>query len=84
MVLGLLAHVRPSIFFGRILRRETLVHNLYFFSEQPFYGNYSTLDSYTNIVISYRFSTRQDGVENHDKVYFRSTIFVLHAEEKTM
>ena len=31
VVLGLLAHVMPSIFFGRILRSETLVHNSYFF-----------------------------------------------------
>ena len=40
MVLGLLAHVTPSIFF----------------SEQPFYGNYSTLDSHTNTVISHAFA----------------------------
>ena len=42
---------------------------LIFFSEQPFYGNYSTLDSNTNTVISHAFDTRQDGVENRDKVY---------------
>ena len=36
----------------------------FFFPEQPFYGNYSTLDSNTNSVISNVFaSTRQDGVE---------------------
>ena len=29
--LGLLAHVTPSIFFGRILRSEALVYNSYFF-----------------------------------------------------
>ena len=29
---------------------------LIFFSEQPFYGNYSTLDSHTNTVISYTFA----------------------------
>ena len=29
--LGLLAHVTPSIFFSRILKRETLVYNSYFF-----------------------------------------------------
>ena len=40
-----------------------------FFSEQPFYGNYSTLDSHTNIVILTRLPTRQDGVEDRDKVY---------------
>ena len=31
MVLGLLAHVMPSIFFSTILRSETLVYNSYFF-----------------------------------------------------
>ena len=46
---------------------------LIFFSEQPFYGNYSTLDSHTNTVISHRLPTRQDGVENRDKVYFKLT-----------
>ena len=36
----------------------------FFFPEQPFYGNYSALDSNTNSVISNAFaSTRQDGVE---------------------
>ena len=41
-----------------------------FSSEQPFYGNYSTLDSHTNTVISHSFAfSRQDGVENRDKVY---------------
>ena len=29
---------------------------LIFFSEQPFYGNYSTLDSHTNTVISHTFA----------------------------
>ena len=29
---------------------------LVFFSEQPFYGNYSTLDSHTNTVISHTFA----------------------------
>ena len=37
---------------------------LIFCSEQPFYGNYSTLDSHTNTVIS-------PGVENRDKVYYQ-------------
>ena len=42
-----------SNFFRRILRSEGLVYKSYiFFSEQPFYGNYSTLDSHTNTVIS--------------------------------
>ena len=36
---------------------------LIFFSEQPFYENYSTLDFHTNIVIFHAFAyyTRQDG-----------------------
>ena len=42
-----------------------------FSSEQPFYVNYSTLDSHTNTVISHSFAfSRQDGVENRDKVYW--------------
>ena len=40
---------------------------LIFCSEQPFYGNYSTLDSHTNTVFLTRLTTRQDGVENRDK-----------------
>ena len=31
MVLGLLAHVTPSIFFSKILGSEALVYNSYFF-----------------------------------------------------
>ena len=70
VALGLLAHVTPSIFFSRILRSEALVCNSYFLSGEPFYGNYSTLDSHTNTVISHAgLSNRQDGVENRDKVY---------------
>ena len=49
-------HVTPSNFFSRILRSEALVYNSYFFSEQPFDGNYSTLDSPTNTVISHAFA----------------------------
>ena len=56
MVLGLLAHVTPSIFFSRILRSDALVYNSYFFLEQSFYGNYSTLHSHTNTVISHAFA----------------------------
>ena len=56
MVLGLLVHVMPSIFFSRIVRSDALVYNWYFFSEQPFYGNYSTLDSHTITVISHAFA----------------------------
>ena len=54
MVVGLLAHATPSICFSRILRSEAFFFancfslQFIFFSEQPFYGNYSTLDSHTN------------------------------------
>ena len=55
--------------FSRILS-ETLAYNsFFFFSEQPFYGNYTTLDSHTNTVILTRLPTRQDGVENRNKGY---------------
>ena len=49
-------HATPSNFFERILRSEALVCKSYFFSEQPFYGNYSTLDSHTITVISHAFA----------------------------
>ena len=49
-------HVTRSNFFRRILRSEALDYKSYFFSEQPFYGNYSTLDPHTNIVISHAFA----------------------------
>ena len=49
-------HATPSNFFERILRIEALVCKSYFFSEQPFYGNYSTLDSHTITVISHAFA----------------------------
>ena len=67
VVLGLLAHITPSICFGRILWGEALVYNSYIFSEQPFYGNYSTIDSHKNTVISHAFaySSRWD----RDKVF---------------
>ena len=56
MVIGLQAHVTPSVFFSRILRSDALVYNSYFFLEQSFYGNYWTLDSQTNTVISHEFA----------------------------
>ena len=58
-------------FFSRILRSKDLVYNSYIFPEQPFYGNYTTLDTHTNAVYKFltRLPTRQDGVENGDKVY---------------
>ena len=54
--ISLLAHVTPSTFFRRDLRSEALVYNSYFFSGQPFYGNYFTLDSHINTVISHAFA----------------------------
>ena len=48
-----------------------LVYNSYFFLEQPFYRNYPSLDSHTNTAnFSRGCLTRQDGFQNHDKVYF--------------
>ena len=55
VVLGLIAHETPSIFFSRILTSEAVVYNSFFFSAQPFYGNYSTY-SHTNTVISHVFA----------------------------
>ena len=43
VVLGLLAQVTLSFFLSRILRSKALVYNSFFFSEQPFYGNYLSL-----------------------------------------
>ena len=45
VVSGLIVHVRS----------EALDYKSYF-SEEPFYGNYSTLDSHTNTVISHAFA----------------------------
>ena len=39
-------------FFSTIFCFVALVYDSFFFSEQPFFGNYSTLDSHTNTVIS--------------------------------
>ena len=52
VVLGLPVHVTPSNFFRRILRSEALVYKSYFFLEQPFYGNYSTLYSKIEIALN--------------------------------
>ena len=45
----------PLIFFSRILRSEALVYKSYFF-RRAIFGNYSTLDSYTNTAISHTFA----------------------------
>ena len=59
MVLGLLGHVKPAIFFRRILRSEALVYTSVFF--------FRTAVLRKLFVI--RFSSRQDGVENRNEVY---------------
>jgi len=48
----------PPKIFRTILCFVALVYNWYFFQNQPFYGNYSTLDSHsdTNTVISHTFA----------------------------
>ena len=50
-----LAQMRLSHFFSRTFRSEALVYNnySYYFSVEPFYVNYLTLDSRTNAIISY-------------------------------
>ena len=47
---------RPPIFFQDNPLLCSLSLQLIFFSEQPFYGNYSTLHSHTNTVISHTFA----------------------------
>ena len=58
VVLGVLVHLTPLTFFSRILRSEERSFSLQIISssEEPFYGNYSTLDSHTNTVISHAFA----------------------------
>ena len=56
VVLGLLAHVTASIFFSIMLKNDSFSLQLIFFSEQLLYGNYSTLDSHTNTIISHAFA----------------------------
>ena len=60
MLKVVLAHVSACNafkFFSRIFRNEALVYKSFFFSEEPFFGNCSTLlDSHTNNVISRAFA----------------------------
>ena len=53
------------MFVSIIVRSEALVYNSLFFSERPFYGNYSTLNTNTEFF----FLTGQDGFQNLDKAY---------------
>ena len=46
----------PPKFFNTILCFVALSLQLIFLSEQPFYGNYSTLDSHTNTAIFHAFA----------------------------
>ena len=58
VVLGLLAHVTPSICFNKMLRSEALVYNRYFFQNgrSTEIIRHSTLDSHTNTVLSNAFA----------------------------
>ena len=51
-------HRYAQIFVSSILCFVALVYNSFFSLEEPFYGNYSILDSHTNTVIP-----TQDGVK---------------------
>ena len=72
MVLGLLGHVRPSNFFRRILRNEALVYKSYFFqnsrSTEIIQDSHTITDTQSLTVLGC-LPTRQDGIENRDKVY---------------
>ena len=70
---------RPPQFFRTILCFVAIVYNCFFFSEQPFYENYSTLDSHANTAISHTFAYRQDGLENRDKVYYYHGRKIMHS-----
>ena len=70
--LSLLAHVTPSIFFSRFFRSEALVSNSYFFQNShstEIIGHQLLIQTLQFLT---RLPTRQDGVENRDKVYIAS------------
>ena len=63
----------PPKFFSTILRLVALVYkSFFFFSEQPFYRNYSTLASHTNTVISHAFAYYMPLVKMASKTVTRS------------
>ena len=70
-VLGLLANETSSIFSVESigLKLQFTIHT--FFLEQPFYGNYSKIDSHTNAGFLTRLPTRQDRVENPTRRAFQ-------------
>ena len=61
-------HVTPSNFPSRIVRREALVYNPYFFSADTRFMEIFR-HRFSNTVILTRSPTRQDGFQNPDKVY---------------
>ena len=68
-VIGLLAHVTPSIFFSKILRSEAFVYNSYFFQNSCSTEILLHLILIQRLLFLSRLPTSQDGVENRDKVY---------------
>ena len=72
MVLGVLEHETPSIFFRRILRSEALVYNSYIFFRTPVLRKlFDIRFSFKHCKFLTRLPTRQDGFENRDKVYLQ-------------
>ena len=72
MVLGVLEHETPSIFFRRILRSEALVYNSYiFFRTAVLRKLFDIRFSFKHCKFLTRLPTRQDGFENRDKVYLQ-------------
>ena len=72
MVLGVLEHETPSIFFRRILRSEALVYNSYiFFRTLVLRKLFDIRFSFKHCKFLTRLPTRQGGFENRDKVYLQ-------------
>ena len=70
VVLGLRAHVTPSICFSRILRSEALVYNSYIFIRTGVLRKlFDNRFSYKHCNFSRVCLTRQDGIENRNKVF---------------
>ena len=53
---GNLSTDTPPKFFSKILCFLASVYNFFFFYKKPLCGNYSTLDSHTNTVVSHAFA----------------------------
>ena len=69
VVLGLLVHVTPSSFSSRILRREALVYKSYVCQNSRSKEIIRHQILIQTLQFFMRSPTRQDGVENCDKVY---------------